>query len=134
MKFTRSLFFFLLCAAVAIPVLAADNEATTSSSSVGQTSEALRGGFSAQVVPTPFGMIPVNPRPLSDSARPAPAQRFMADTGCLKLRMYKVKRTERLADGETASRGYTTCEWASNYQMRTAVAHTSEDGVNNPKK
>jgi hypothetical protein len=37
--------------------------------------------------------------------------------------MYKVKRKERFANGESGLRGYSTCELASNYQMRTAVAH-----------
>ena len=43
------------------------------------------------------------------------------EVSCLALRTYKVKRTERLADNESASRGYTTCQPVSNYQIRTAV-------------
>jgi hypothetical protein len=41
---------------------------------------------------------------------------------CLTMRMYKVKRTERIFDSERAFRGYTTCEMASNYQIRTSLA------------
>ena len=45
------------------------------------------------------------------------------------MRMYKVKRKERFADGENGLRGYSTCELASNYQVRSAIAHveTAED-------
>jgi hypothetical protein len=42
---------------------------------------------------------------------------------CYTMRMYKLKRTERVSDGENVSRGYSTCELASNYQIRSAVAH-----------
>jgi len=42
---------------------------------------------------------------------------------CYKMRMYKVKRKERLADGESGLLGYSTCELASNYQVHSAVAH-----------
>jgi hypothetical protein len=37
--------------------------------------------------------------------------------------MYKVKRKEHFADGESGTRGYSTCELASNYQVRSAIAH-----------
>jgi hypothetical protein len=40
---------------------------------------------------------------------------------CLTMRSYKVKRTERLSDDESLLRGYSTCEMASNYQVRTTV-------------
>ena len=40
---------------------------------------------------------------------------------CGTMRMYKIKRTERLTDGESGMRGYTTCEIFSNYQVRSAV-------------
>jgi hypothetical protein len=42
------------------------------------------------------------------------------------MRIYKLKRSERVSDGESVSRGYTTCEMASNYQYRSAVAHPRE--------
>jgi hypothetical protein len=47
----------------------------------------------------------------------------LKDSTCYTMRMYKLKRTERLSDGETGVRGYTTCERASSYQYRSAVAH-----------
>ena len=38
---------------------------------------------------------------------------------CLSMRTYKVARTERLADNDSGSRGYMTCQMASNYHVRT---------------
>jgi hypothetical protein len=34
-----------------------------------------------------------------------------------------MKPTERVKDGESVSRGYSECEMASNYELRSAVAH-----------
>jgi len=57
----------------------------------------------------------------------APAKRprsaVLNDNDCYTMRMYKVKRKEHFADGENGLRGYSTCELASNYQVRSAVAH-----------
>lgn len=39
---------------------------------------------------------------------------------CYTMRMYKVKATERLKDNETGRRGYTTCQLARDYQIRSA--------------
>jgi len=39
---------------------------------------------------------------------------------CYTVRMYKVKETERLSDGETGMRGYSTCQFARDYQVRSA--------------
>src|ERR1700759_3325752 len=52
-----------------------------------------------------------------------PRSAVLNDGDCYTMRMYKVKRKERFADGENGSRGYSTCELASKYQMRTAIAH-----------
>jgi hypothetical protein len=41
---------------------------------------------------------------------------------CYTVRMYKVKGTERLSDGETGMRGYSTCQFARDYQVRSADA------------
>ena len=38
---------------------------------------------------------------------------------CFTMRSYKVKPTERLRDGESASTGYSTCEMGSNYKVRS---------------
>jgi hypothetical protein len=38
---------------------------------------------------------------------------------CLKLRTYRVKRQETFSESESGSVGYSTCQWASNYQLRS---------------
>jgi hypothetical protein len=40
---------------------------------------------------------------------------------CLKLRTYQVKRQERFQASESAARGYSTCQLATNYQIRSTV-------------
>jgi hypothetical protein len=53
---------------------------------------------------------------------------------CYTLRMYKVKPTEHFGNGEGGVRGYSTCESASRYEVRSAIAHpqpaknSAEDG------
>lgn len=47
---------------------------------------------------------------------------------CYTMRSYKVKRIERLQDGQRARRGYTTCEMADNYRLRSAEANVKEAG------
>lgn len=52
-----------------------------------------------------------------------PEDRSLADMNgevCYTMRSYKVKRTERLADNESGHRGYSTCESASGYHVRSA--------------
>jgi hypothetical protein len=46
---------------------------------------------------------------------------------CFTMRSYKVKRAERLTDGERAQRSYTTCEMAGNYRLRTAVSNVKAE-------
>lgn len=43
-------------------------------------------------------------------------------SGCYTMRVYKVKRTESVKEGETPSRGYSTCEPGFEFQVRTAAA------------
>jgi hypothetical protein len=52
-----------------------------------------------------------------------PRSAVLNGSGCYKMRMYKVKRKERFADGEKGLLGYSTCELASDYQVHSAVAH-----------
>lgn len=40
---------------------------------------------------------------------------------CLTLRTYKVKRTERLSENESGMIGYSSCQMASKFQVRSAV-------------
>jgi hypothetical protein len=39
---------------------------------------------------------------------------------CYTMRSYKVKRTERLDDSQSGVRGYSICEMASSYRLRSA--------------
>lgn len=74
-------------------------------------------------------------RPRLDLIAPAgrPRSAVLNDTDCYTMRMYKVKRKEHFADGESGLRGYTTCELASNYQVRTAIAHVqTTEGNDSP--
>lgn len=57
---------------------------------------------------------------LRDPERPSLA--VLNGDVCYTLRTYKVKRTERLKDAENGRRGYTTCEMAAGYQLRSADA------------
>ena len=45
---------------------------------------------------------------------------------CLKLRAYKVKGKETLSENESAFVSYSTCQWATNYQIRSAVQTVQE--------
>lgn len=123
MQFFRSFFFSLVCIAVTLPALAAEKQTLAKPTS----NEASAFDVAPQLVPTPFGMFALS-RPLIQPSEPIVARRFPRVQGvsCLTLRMYKVKRTERLEDGDSGLRGYTACELASNYQMRSAIAHSSD--------
>lgn len=69
-------------------------------------------------------------KPRLDFTAPAeqPRSAVLNDRDCYTMRMYKVKRKERFTNGENRLRGYSTCELASNYQVRTAIAHPREIG------
>jgi hypothetical protein len=45
---------------------------------------------------------------------------------CLKLRTYKVRGQETLSDDESAFVSYSTCQWVTNYQVRSAVQTSQE--------
>ena len=121
MKFCRSLFLSLVVVVVAGAALGGENGPAAQSQN--QQTTAAAGDVFTMLIPTPFGSFAVSPDAQIPSRRIVLVFPAITDVGCLKLRMYKVKPTERLAEGETATRGYTTCELARNYQMRTAVAH-----------
>ena len=67
----------------------------------------------------------LNNEPRSEFSAPVEQSRpaVLNERNCYFMRMYKVKHKEHFKDGENGLRGYTTCELASNYQMRSAVAH-----------
>ena len=81
-----------------------------------------------QNVEQPSGLIysVAKARPYGEPPVAAPPLAKLDGDVCYTMRMYKLKRTERLSDGETGRRGYTTCEMASNYQYRSAIAHPRE--------
>src|SRR5690349_17160930 len=119
MTFLRSLVFLLAASACA---LAAD---PTTVSVLAEGSQAA----SAPAAPWFGGMKHVNPAVTFAS----PASRFRSNVRspvstfavlrgnvCLTMRSYKVKRTERLSDNESGMRGYSTCEMARNYDIRTS--------------
>jgi hypothetical protein len=129
MRFSRSFFLPLVCIAATIPMAAQEDQGLAQPSPEQPSSEMMIKP-STQPVPTPFRPDALSDYATLDSTGPSVARQFSAlkDRACLMLRMYKVKRTERVAEGESAWRGYTTCEWASNYQMRSAVAHARDAG------
>lgn len=142
MTFARPLFFVVLLLAAATTIcLAADSDdaAKPQASAVGSLQNQVGdtapfGAFAQDLRPSP-GLFFLKNRPRLSLTPPAlqPRSAMLDDNLCLTLRMYKVKRTERLSDNESASRGYTTCELATNYQVRSAIAHprTADDSRNN---
>jgi hypothetical protein len=48
---------------------------------------------------------------------------------CLKLRTYRVRRRETFSEGEAGTVGYSTCQWASNYQLRSTVETETLQGA-----
>jgi hypothetical protein len=124
MRFLRSFFFALLVSALtvsnAIPALAADNG---SSPPPQPLSPAMTEGALTQqsAVRTDLLSGETQFRPIGPLGTTV-----LNDGVCYTMRMYKVKRTERLAAGERASLGYATCELASNFQVRSAVAHVDD--------
>ena len=134
MTSARPLFFVVLIVCVATSAFAAGD---------GSESQAPASSLENQTANTlfaqPAGSPPYNSdlfflksRPRLNLSPPAvrPQSAVLNENTCFTMRMYKVKRKERFTDGENGSRGYTTCELASNYQMRSAIAHvqTLEDG------
>ena len=45
----------------------------------------------------------------------------LSEYTCLRLRTYRVKRQESFGGGESGSAGYSTCQWASKYELRSTV-------------
>ena len=59
----------------------------------------------------------------------APSRRLngnLMGATCLKLRAYKVKGKETLSENESAFVSYSSCQWATNYQIRSAVQSVQE--------
>jgi hypothetical protein len=90
-----------------------------------QTTDSALFAQSVQDQPASSDLFFLKTRPRLDLSTPAkrPRSAVLNDTDCYTMRMYKVKRKERFDEGESFTRGYTTCELASNYQIRTAIVH-----------
>ena len=58
----------------------------------------------------------------TDHTQAASSQLIPLNSDCYTMRVYRVKGTERVKDGENTSRGYSTCEPGLRFQVRTAVA------------
>ena len=51
---------------------------------------------------------------------------------CYAMRTYKVRPTERIREHENFFRGYSECEMASNFQIRSAEAHEKKPHPDEP--
>ena len=127
MTFARPLFLLLLLAGVPTISMAADSDEAKSQTSLGslqnQNTDASLFGQPAQSAASDLFFLKDKPRLNLTAPARQPRSAVLNDTDCYTMRMYKVKRKEHFADGESGSRGYSTCELASNYQVRSAIAH-----------
>ena len=75
--------------------------------------------------PAASGLFFLKEKPRLNLTAPAgqPRSALLSDADCYTMRMYIVKRKERFAEGENGLMRYSTCELASNYQVRSAIAH-----------
>ena len=129
MTSARPLFFALLIAglisAFSTSALAADEKAQqTSSSQANRASDPALFEQNAVDAPT-SDLFFLKDKPRVSLTSPLGRKRsaVLNDSDCYTMRMYKVKRREHFAAGESGLRGYTTCELASNYQVHSAIAH-----------
>jgi len=120
---TLSRIVLLLTLAVSTGAYAADQkqQSTTADSSWSAPLESLH------LVPWFTGMNHVKqdlkaaPKLGTRAGRVRLSPSVLRGSSCLKLRTYKVKGQETLSDGESAFVSYSTCQWATNYQVRSAV-------------
>jgi hypothetical protein len=124
MTLSRTLLLLVL---VSIPAYAADpmHQPGSSDASWSSSLESLH------LVPWFTGMTHVN-QDLKSHAKPVTRNDVVSTPGelkgvsCLKLRTYKVRRQETLPDDESAFVSYSTCQWTTNYQVRSAVQTVQE--------
>jgi hypothetical protein len=124
----KPLFFLLVISFFASSAYAAGDGSDTQASSgslLNQMADPALFGQPAENQSTSSDLFFLKTRPRLDLSTPSkrPGSAILNDTDCYTMRMYKLKRKEHFADGESGARGYTTCELASNYQVRSAVAH-----------
>jgi hypothetical protein len=132
MTFARPLLYILLMACIATAAFAAgdgSSSQTSTGSLPNQTADASLFANPPQSVPASSGLFFLKGKPrLSLSSPTVPPTSAILNSAvnndeCYTMRMYKVKRKEHFADGESGLRDYSTCELASNYQVRSAIAH-----------
>jgi hypothetical protein len=137
----------LAFAALTTRTMAGDNrhssETASSNADAGPQSPAPRLGGAENLPPNPD----VAPRSqlqfpgagshdlvlAADAEDRVPLARFRSQTAlnladvngdvCYTMRTYKMKRSERVRDHDNLFRGYSECEMASSYQIRSAEAH-----------
>jgi len=136
----RPLFFHLLIAALIVgcgtAARAADDKTlpqTSGSAVQGQALDPITFWQLPESQPPSTDLSSSGTRTRVDLGSPAgkPRSAIFNGAACYTMRMYKVKGREHFAVGESASRGYSTCELASNYQMRSAVARAHIRGSQN---
>lgn len=118
----------LLVALVSISAYAADPkpQPTTPDASWSSSLE------SPHLVPWFTGMKHVNhdlkhaPKSAVHADPALPASGALKGISCLKLRTYKVRGQERLSDDQSAFVSYSSCQWVTNYQVRSAVQTVEE--------
>ena len=125
----------LLFVGLTVFALAAEKPASSQTTNSQTSSTSTPQSPDTGTVTTPYAVIqqwaakqtPNSSRNYVDwSAMRKRGGRSLADLNggvCFTMRMYKIKPTERLADGESANRGYSECQMASDYQIRSADAH-----------
>lgn len=125
MSLATSFFFLVTLCSVTVSATAADETATPQTvGSLSDNGPVLSGAAAQPRQPFPELLFP-REKPITlnrPSVSRAPLATF-DDGTCYTMRTYKVKPQEHFADGETGSRGYSTCELAKNYQVRSAVDH-----------
>lgn len=121
MTLSRSALVLVVLAAISAYAADPAQQKTTPETSLSTTLGSLH------LVPWFTGMKHVN-QDLKRDAKPATREQYTLSTpgalkgvSCLKLRTYKVRGQERLSDGESAFVSYSTCQWVTNYQVRSAV-------------
>jgi hypothetical protein len=144
MTSVRPLFFLFVVSFFASSALAAGDGSDSQASAPSvqkQTTDLALFGQPIQNQSASSDLFFLKTRPRLDLIAPAerPRSAVLNNTDCYTMRMYKVKRKEHFAEGEDGLRGYSTCELASNYQVRSAIAHvqTAEDNDsrnNEPQK
>lgn len=126
MTSARPLFLLLVISFFASSVFAAGDgsDPQTSNGSVqNQTADPALFGQPVQSAASDLFFLKDKPRVEFTTPAGQPRSAVLNDADCYTMRMYKVKRQEHFAEGESGSRGYSTCELASNYQVRSAIAH-----------